>query len=75
MVDRFSVDEGMRASGVISDSAADVCATASGDIGGIHQPVRFETVVQLVQYDAGLHARPLRRNVYLKERVHIFGHI
>ena len=65
----------MRASGVIPDGAADVRATASGDIGGIHQPMRFEAVVQLVQHDAGLHARPLLLNVYFQERVHVFGHI
>ena len=75
VVQGLPVDHGMSAAGVVADAAAHAGAAGSGRVWGIHQPVRQQLAVKLVEDDAGLHSCPRLFLVDLYDLVQVLAEI
>ena len=63
VVDRLAVPDRTRAGRVVADHAADVRAAAGGHVGPELQSVLRGRGIELVEHDAGLHARGARLGI------------
>ena len=72
MIDRFAVQDGSRAAGVVGHHAADRGAAGGRDIGRETQAVRLQMRVQFIQHDARLDAHPALGGIQFQNAVVIF---
>ena len=75
VVESLAVDDGVGAAGVVADAAADAGAVGRCGIGGVLEAVAGNLAGELIEDDAGLHARPLFFRIDLDDVVEVLAEI
>ena len=75
VVDRLAPQRRVGAAGVVAERASHVAAAAGARVGREEHVVRGEVVVELVENNAGLGARPALLGVHLDHVPHVLGEV
>ena len=75
VVERFAVDDGVRAAGVVADAAANGGACAGDRVRPVHEAVLAHRGGEVIVDDAGLHARPPLLRRHLQHVPHVLGEV